>query len=254
MSEYTDATPVLRPYTPELARDMARVEAHYLLRVLREDGGQFNERVVTQTPWQGMLPGGCPWDRFLEQAEELLLNDADNLAEDDRVERFLSYAAPLFGAGPMTGEEFAGSLWFGSFRYHPHPNEHAISLHIRNNCMPRSPFDDLPACFRFLRRLGETASATEPFEIAEVMCGSWLNDLPVFLSLFPLSYRESLEVSPPDSKGGFGWWGQLIDKTGRLHAKRAAMILETGVFPHPRKTGRCSFEEFMRHLSLEGAV
>lgn len=245
--------PAPRPYTPELLADMARVEAHYLLRMSREIGGVFSELAGAYTPWRGMLPNGQAWDGFLVQAEGLLLDDAHT--EDDCVERFLAYASPLFGASPMASEaEYAGYHWFGCFRYHPHPDEQAISLHIRNNSMPQSPFDDLPACFRSLRQLGETASATEPFEVAEVICGSWLNDLPVFLGLFPPTYRESLEVSPPDSKSGFGWWGQLIDKTGRLHAKRAAMILETGVFPHSRKTGRCGFAEFMRYLAQEGKV
>lgn len=247
--------PTLRPYTPELLADMARVEAHYLLRVLREIGGRFCELAVTQTPWRGMLPADYDWDDFLARAESLLLGDGDALTEDDRIARFLAYASPLFGTSPMASEaEYDGYQWFGCFRYHPHPEMSAISLHIRNNSMPHSPFDDLPSCFRSLRQLGETASGNEPFEITEVICGSWLNDLPVFLSLFPPSYLESLEVSPPDSKGGFGWWGQLIDKTGCLHTKRAAMLLETGVFPHSRKTGQCGFAEFMRHLSLEGKV
>jgi hypothetical protein len=228
---------------------MARVEAYYLLRVLHEDGGRFDELAITRTPWRGMLPSTCNWCDFLARAERLLLTD-DAVPAPDRVERFLTYASPLFGAGPLTSDrDYAGLRWFGNLRYHAHPETSAISLHIRNNCMPSSPFDDLPACFHSLRQLGEAAATTEPYEIAEVFCGSWLNDLPVFLSLFPASYRESLEVSPPDSQGGFGWWGQLIDKTGGLHAKRAAMVLETGVFPHPRKTGRCRFDEFMRHVA-----
>jgi hypothetical protein len=239
-----------RPYTPALMTEMARIEAHYLLRVLRENGRCFGESVVTRTPWRGMLPRMCDWDDFLAHAEGLLLTDADAVSAHDRVERFLAYASPLFGAGQLTSDrDYAGLRWFGNLRYHGHPEMSAISLHIRNNCMPRSPFDDLPACFRSLRRLGEAAAVTEPYEILEVFCGSWLNDLPVFLGLFPPSYRESLEVSPPDSQGGFGWWGQLIDRTGGLHARRAAMVLETGVFPHPRKTGRCRFDEFMRHVT-----
>jgi hypothetical protein len=255
MSDNSIVMPSPRPYAPELVYDLARVQAHYLLRVLRENDGSFGELVGSYTSLQGMLPADYARDEFLMQAERLLLGDADTLSEDDRVERFMAYASPLFGACGMTSEaEYAGYQWFGCFRYHPHPEMNAISLHIRNNCMPQSPFDDLPACFHSLRRLGEMAAATEPFEIAEVMCGSWLNDLPIFLDFFPPSYRDSLEVSPPDSKSCFGWWGQLIDKTGRLHTKRAAIILETGVFPHSRKTGRCGFAEFMRYLALEGKV
>lgn len=239
-----------RPYTPELLTAMARVQAHFLLRVWRQDGGRFPDLVVTRTPWRGMLPRACDWDDFLAQAETLLLSEADDLPAPDRVKRFLAHASPLFGAGPLASEaDYAGLQWFGNLRYHAHPEMTAISLHIRNNGMPRSPFDDLAACFRSLRRLAEAASAAEPYPITEVFCGSWLNDLPVFLSLFPASYRQSLQVSPPDTMGGFGWWGQLVDKTGRLHAKRAAMVLETGVFPHPRKTGRCRFDEFRRHVT-----
>lgn len=238
-----------RPYTLELLTGMARVQAQYLLRVLREEGGTFAARAVTRTPWRGLLPDRCQWDDFLLHAEALLLRDLDALPEADRIERFLAYVSPLFAGSVMASErEYLGQRWFGCFRYHAHPDMNAISLHVRNNIMPRSPFDDLPACARSLRRLGKAAEAIEPFDIAEVMCGSWLNDLPVFLALFPATYRESLEVSPPDSRDGFGWWGQLIDKRGCLHARRAAMIRDTGRFPHARKYGRCDFSAFMRHL------
>jgi len=238
-----------QPYSPALLRDMASVQAHYLLRVLRETGGAFAACVVTQTSWRATLPAMGPnWDRFVEQAEALLLSDADSVPEDRRVDRFLAYAAPLFAAGPMaTGEIFAGQRWFGCFGFGSHPEDNAISIHIRNACRPHSPFDDLPACFRSMKAICEAAEAG-PFPVRKVTCGTWLNDLSVFVGLFPPSYRATLKVSPPDSKGGWGWWGQLVDRNGRLHARRAAAIMETGRFPHPRKEGWCGFEEFKQHV------
>ena len=244
-----DANFAPRPYAPELLIDMARVQAHYLLRMLRETSGGFREVAGAYTCLSGLVLPTVDADDFLTQTERLLLDDADTLSESDRVARFLVYITPLCAGAPLASEaDYTRYRWFGSFRYHLHPEERAISLHIRNNSMPRSPFDDLPACCRLLAELGEAAVAEADFEITEVMCGSWLNDLPVFLDFFPPAYRESLEMSPPDSKNGFGWWGQLIDKTGRLHARRAAQIIETGVFPHARKFGKCRYDDFMRHV------
>ena len=240
-----------RPYSAALMRDMARVEAHYLLRVLRESGGLFRDLAATQTPWRGMIAANCSCDDFLARAESLLIGAANSLSAGERVERFLEYADPFFAAGPMVmGDELTRYRWFGCFRFGSHPEIGAISIHIRNNCMPHSPFENLSACARSLSAICEAAEA-EPFPVESVTCGTWLNDLPVFLGLFPPSYRASLEVSPPDSKGGWGWWGQLVDRTGQLHAKRAATVLETGRFPHPRKEGRCGFQEFKRHVSAE---
>ena len=230
-----------------LFHDMTRVQAHYLLRQIRESGRGFAGAAVTQTPWQTSLPEESPtWEEFLGRAE-LMLTD-DGVPEADRVLRFCDDAAPLLAAGRVDRPDLvARHQWFGSFRFNEHPERNAISLHIRNNSAPRSPFEDMDACFRALAELCAEA-AKVAFSLRTVTCGTWLNDLPVFLELFPASYARSLKLSHPDTKAGWGWWGQIIDRTGKLHQGRAEAIVRTGRFPHPRKGGECPFEEFRSHV------
>ncbi len=233
------------PRFPEIMfTDTARLHARFLLRRHRETGEPILRLIETQTPWKAQMPvGGLPWEEFLERVIALLTT-ADS--EPARAEAAARYAGPIFAAGRLAGDP-AIHTWFGSFRYDTHPEREGVSLHIRNNSMPRSCFEDRRECFLRLRDLCAHAR-TRPFAVRTITCGSWLNDVPVFLSFFPPAYAAGLAASPPENRSGWGWWGQFIDKTGHLHAGRAARLLATGEFPHPRKEGRCSFDEFEAHV------
>lgn len=234
----------------QLLADMARVQALYVLRVFRETGRPPEELLATQTPWQCQLPAAGPaWPDFLLRGIEILWpRDTASATEPERAERFVAFAGPLFAQGPLADVAAQARLrWFGCFRFVEHPKQNAISLHMANRCAPRSPFEDLGRCFRWLRDLCAAAGAL-PFAVRTVTCGSWLNDRPDFLRLFPASYAANLKLSSPDGKTGGGWWGQLVDRRGCLHRGRATQLLETGQFPHPRKESGCEFAEFKAHV------
>jgi len=235
----------------QLLADMARVQALYLLRILRETDRSPADLMATQTPWRGQLPApGMAWPEFVRCVAEILLpSNTVPASEPERVKRFVEFADPLFAEGLRESAEAERRLrWFGSFRFGEHPEQAAISLHIANRCSPRSPFEDLEVCFGWLRDLCAAAEAL-PFPLHKVICGTWLNDRSDFLRLFPASYAGSLQVSSPDEKTGGGWWGQLVDRRGQLHWGRAAQLLETGQFPHPRKAGCCASQEFQAHVA-----
>ena len=225
---------------------MARVQALYVLRLWRETGRSLDELIATQTPWRSQLPSeGAAWPEFVQRAAEILSSPS---IETDRADRLVEFADPFFAEGiGRTAEADRNLRWFGSFRFAEHPGEGAISLHIANRSGIRSPFEDMKGCFECLRNLC-AAAETLTFPVSMVTCGTWLNDRPEFLSLFPASYRSSLQISPPDGKTGLGWWGQFVDRRGQLHRRRADQLLETGSFPHSRKDGKCGFQEFKAHV------
>lgn len=231
-------------FPAQMFTDTARVHARYILRLRRERGTEWRELIETMTPWKAQMPTeGLPWEEFLSRATPLLEAEA---SEESRADAVAAYAGPIFAAGRLAGDPSIHT-WFGSFRYDRHPEREAVSLHIRNNSMPRSCFEDRGQCFLWLRDLCAHAR-TNPFTIRTITCGSWLNDVPVFLGFFPPAYTASIVPSPTDKISGWGWWGQFIDRTGQMHKRRAEQLLSTGVFPHPRKDGQCDFAEFEEHV------
>ena len=231
----------------QLLADMARLQALYVLRLWSETGRSLDELIATQTPWRSQLPSeGASLPEFVQCAAEILSSPS---SEADRADRLVEFADPLFAEGiGRTAEADRNLRWFGSFRFAEHPGEGAISLHIANRGGACSPFEDMKGCFECLRDLC-TAVETLTFPVSMVTCGTWLNDRPDFLSLFPASYRNSLQISPPDGKTGLGWWGQFVDRRGQLHRRRADQLLKTGSFPHSRKDGKCDFHEFKAHVA-----
>jgi hypothetical protein len=233
-------------FPAQMFTDTARLHARYILRLHREGGAPLRDLVELQTPWKAQMPvgeGALPWEEFLGRVLPLL---GAGGTEDSRAEAAAAYAGPIFAAGRLAGDPSIHT-WFGSFRYDRHPEREAVSLHIRNNSMPRSCFEDLGECFRHLRDLCAHARGC-PFPVRTITCGSWLNSVPVFLKLFPPAYAAGLVPSPTDKISGWGWWGQFIDRTGRMHARRAEQLLATGQFPCIRSDGECSFDEFEAHV------
>jgi|GEM_PF-4495744 len=141
-----------------------------------------------------------------------------------------------------------GVAWFGCFGWNrPSLQTTQAGLHFYNACCPRSPFDDMAELFDDLRQCLNNIRMKAP-DVAQVSCGSWINNLKPFLALFPESYSKSLTESSTDSKAGMGWWGQFITKEGTLNEKRAAELRQTGRFYYPRKTGVCQLNIALEHI------
>lgn len=127
----------------------------------------------------------------------------------------------------------------------PAPRRDA-ELHFDNVLRPGSPFDDLPTLARSLGELVADCRGRYP-HVRRLWCHSWLNSHPVFLSLFPASYRRDPILRPPGNMSS--WWGQFMTRTGDFHRERAAKFRATGEFPFLAYLCRAPVEEMEAHLA-----
>ncbi|HWE06315.1 MAG TPA: hypothetical protein VG274_06375, partial [Rhizomicrobium sp.] len=141
-------------------------------------------------------------------------------------------------------------LRFGAFAYDA--SEDYVALHFHNAYRPDSPFDHGEDLRRSLRTIVDDIRARE-LKIARIGVDSWINSVAPFQSLFPQAFAASLEPTDPDNKGGHGWWGQYISRTGTLNEKRAQRLRETRQFDVVRTHGECAYELFRMHVESASA-
>ena len=133
---------------------------------------------------------------------------------------------------------------FGCWRYDI--RDEVVALHFRNAVKPESPFDDLPLLAADLLQLLKNAKETNP-AITKVSCGTWLNNLPVFRSLFPSSWL-STKSCEAERGSGLGVWGQYMDRRGAFHHKNAQNFRATGRHPYFCFFCYCGYTEAVEHL------
>jgi len=121
-------------------------------------------------------------------------------------------------------------------------------LHFKNIFVPDSPFGNLPLLRSSLLQLLSDAQSMRP-EIKYAQMASWLNALPVFLKLFPKSWAESSDPGLPG--GHLGWWGQFMDRHGRLNHKYAEFFKNTGEFPFMHTHCTAPVKEMIHHLQKD---
>jgi len=151
---------------------------------------------------------------------------------------FLSYAALI----PTTPYQ-----WFGCFRYNYDENLKHIYLHFRNACCPESPFTSDRDRVKELCALADDIKKNALYP-ETIGCDSWLNELKIFQSFFPQEYSESFIISSPDSKSGYGWWGQFVGKDGKFNKLKAENFEKTMEFQYHRVIAKCSYESFVCHI------
>ncbi len=137
--------------------------------------------------------------------------------------------------------------WFGCFGYTVDEERRCVALHFYNAVCPASPFAD-PAALKDDLRQCVCAAALDVPDAQTAQCGSWINNLPRFLDLFPQAYASSLVETHPDGKSGLGWWGQFVTRNGGIHKERAHRLLSTGEFTYARMLGRCRFDDLLTHV------
>jgi len=140
----------------------------------------------------------------------------------------------------------------GSLKHDPAPfadDPKSISFHIANAIRPHSIFENpdyLRGCFYVLCQAVKTQWGVE-----NLVCGSWLNSYPKWLSYFPNEWLENM--SEPNENAGwhFGFWGQFISARGTFNAKYGRILRETGRFPWYPRTSRCTVESMLNKLKKE---
>ena len=135
---------------------------------------------------------------------------------------------------------------FGAFKYED-PHDGDCALHFHNVYMPESPFQDPALLFQSLRALIADMER-RGLDVRRVGVDSWLNHVKPFQACFPPSFAASITPTTRDHKGGKGWWGQFIQRTGEFHEQRAERLRQTRQFDYRRAHAECSFDEFKAHV------
>jgi len=134
---------------------------------------------------------------------------------------------------------------YGCWRYDI--SNEFIDLHFGNAVQPKSPFDDMPALAADLLRLLKDAKSSLP-QLTKVRCGTWLNNLPAFLSLFPPSWPLTKAGGVTGLGSGLGTWGQYIDRRGAFHLKNAQEFRANGRHPYFGFSCHCGYAQAVEHL------
>lgn len=145
---------------------------------------------------------------------------------------------------PMSTPYFGFSYEFRP-EYDTNHTADFLTLHFRNWFTPDSPLNHQDKLLQGLDSLVADSAIERP-DVTDVQCATWVNSLPKFARLFPTSWMHHAVQGAPGNHTG--WWGQFMDRTGRLHERNAMLLRKTGEFPHPHLKCKCTIAELREHL------
>ncbi len=122
-----------------------------------------------------------------------------------------------------------------------------VALHLVNAYQPQSPFENLHHFSSTMLQAVEHAVNVYP-SIEIVSCGSWLNGLQKFQSLWPLSFCVNQKVLNESGGFGPGAWGQYMTTAGGFNEQKAAILRETGKHPFALTEAQSPVKEVIGHL------
>ena len=137
----------------------------------------------------------------------------------------------------------------GSLKYDPPADNRPANycnFHIANAISPKSIFEDpayLPECFMQLMDKSE-----KEYGFDTLVTGTWLNDNPRWLKLFPQEWLDNLSPRTDNIGWSFGEWGQVVTARGTFNEKVGSDLRRTGKFKYKSRYSRCSFQAMRRHL------
>lgn len=140
---------------------------------------------------------------------------------------------------------------FGFFSCDPprdSPEGPFVNIHLSNPFAPRSPFEDMNARANELWRLLDDVLTKEPAPVI-IRCGTWLNSVPAFQSLFPPEWLEGASQSNPGFH--YGWWGQFVNRRGAFNHRAGEHLRKTGEFLYPCIGCNCRIEALRAHLKAK---
>ena len=170
-------------------------------------------------------------------------DDADTSAalEETCMEILLPLVTPHFREHPTFPTKPFHCFW-----YDMHQGDTLVAVHFINADVPESPFADISALASDLRRC--IADAVEKYPNTHaVECGTWMNDSPQFLQLWPDLYHTNRENVQGTGGFGPGVWGQYMAADGGF-SEREALLRTTGKHPHPLSINQCGVDQALSHL------
>ncbi|MCD6364797.1 MAG: hypothetical protein J7M14_02875 [Planctomycetes bacterium] len=142
-------------------------------------------------------------------------------------------------------EQWEAPRYYGVFGWQV--RDDYIAMHFHNVHRPDSPFERPAVLLQCLGIIIDEI-AEKGYDIKRIGMDSWVNNLKGFQAVFPPSYAASLTPTNPDVKGGDGWWGQFVTRTGEFNHRRARILRETRRFEFARLHGECPYEEFRLYV------
>ena len=175
------------------------------------------------------------------------INAVDNLVKaDGMAEGCMSQLMPILGERFIAGYRMPERP-FHCWWYTLHRDNTLVAVHLVNADMPDSPLTDLPRFARGLLHAMEDARERYP-TIARVECGSWLNDYPTFMRLWPRSYLDSRRIECVAGGFGPGVWGQYMTADGGFNTSRGDRLRKASLHPYPLSEAHCQVEDAICHL------
>ena len=158
----------------------------------------------------------------------------------------MEYIQPILEARFKDNYHFPKRM-FHCWWYTVHDGGTHLALHLINAYQPESPFANLNHFLTTMLQAVEHAVDAYP-SIKVVSCGSWLNGLTKFQSLWPVSFRFHQNIL--NEAGGFGpgAWGQYMTTAGGFNDEKAAVLRKTGKHPFALTEGKTSVDEMITHL------
>ena len=131
--------------------------------------------------------------------------------------------------------------------YTMHEENKLVAVHFINANMPKSPFEDVKEFASHFLMAIEDACSKFP-AIQQVECGTWMNEVPRFLQLWPASYHNNRHHR--ENTGGFGpgWWGQYLTSSGKFNEKAGKILRSTSKHQYPLSIGYCPVKDILTHL------
>ena len=220
------------------------------------DKGSARFRRAGDVGWLGLMRGVAEDDRSCAEDDAFVSAAMKRIAPCMRVHApcHLEQERP---DNPWTAESLEfnreppplNDTWFPEWSRFDLPTRDLsrwCSFHIRNAVAPRSPFDD-PAYFpRCFLKMMDVAEAECGFDT--LFTGTWLNDYPRWVDLFPDEWRRNMGGRIDEVWGNTGYWGQLVRAEGTFNERTGRFIRERGELRYKPRWSCCSFEAMRRQI------
>ena len=178
-------------------------------------------------------------DLLAPEFEERMYAEIRELAME-RAERFFAKSVGLW----LPQDWNAGSLKYETPQKSMPP--HYCCFHIANALAPRSIYDDprhLPECFLDIMARGE-----KEYGFDTLCTGTWLDDVPRWLALFPQEWIDNLSAGADRTGWHFGYWGQMVTGRGTFNDKAGQYVRENLKPKYKCRGSHCSFAAMRKHL------
>jgi hypothetical protein len=183
------------------------------------------------------------WNEFLTN---LSGEDAGRDADIAMSDLSIGIPAKMEKAKAEISSSFNGFLYeFRPEYFKPADSPDCLTLHFRNYFAPESPASHTHELAEGLRQIVERASVERP-DVKTVQCATWLNNIPFFTGLFPAEWAEQGKPCPYEPSTG--WWGQFIDREGKIHAENAEFLRKHRDFKYKNTHCLCGINNLYKHL------